>query len=182
MVERICIKVGQLILSQPVQIELQKLYREEISEFISKNNEKIVRRKSEKKMLNLCKNLLAKLYLWPLETSPSMKITSIFRYAVNLSIELIVFMALFIYVLQNLQDIDEATEPGFVCFAYLTSMFIYIWMISKKELISSSINHLEFCVNESNDFLQFRIWRFSQLESLISFDFSILLTFYFEFK
>lgn len=103
-------------------------------------------------MLKFCKILLAKLYLWPLSESSSMKTTSIFRYSVNLSIELIVFITSFVYVLQNLQDIDEATEPGFVCFAYLTSMFIYVWMISKKQLISSSIDHLEFCVNESNDF------------------------------
>lgn len=100
-------------------------------------------------MLNLCKNLLDKLYLWPLETSSSMKTTSIFRYAVNLSIEMIVFITSFIYVLKNLQDIDEATEPGFACFAFLTSMFIYVWMISKKKLISSSIDQLESCVDKS---------------------------------
>lgn len=103
-------------------------------------------------MLKLCKILLAKLYLWPLSTSSSMKTTSIFRYSVNLSIELIVFITSFVYVLKNLQDIDEATEPGFACFAILTSMFIYVWMISQKQLISSSIDHLEFCINESNDF------------------------------
>ncbi|XP_055319545.1 uncharacterized protein LOC129577107 [Sitodiplosis mosellana] len=103
-------------------------------------------------MLKLCKVLLEELCLWPLATSPSMNKRSIFRYAVNLSIETTVLTTTLIYVLQNLQNIDEATEPGFACFAYATSMFIYVWMISKKHLISSSIDHLECCVNERTKF------------------------------
>lgn len=100
-------------------------------------------------MLKLCKILLAKLHLWPLDVSPSMQTISISHYTLNLLIEFTVFTASLIYVLQNLQDIDEATEPGFACFAFLTSMFIYVWLISKKHLIGLAVEHLESCISKS---------------------------------
>ena len=100
-------------------------------------------------MLRMCKILLKKLYLWPLPQSASMKGLSIVRYAVNLSIEMTVLVTTLIYVLHNLDNVEEATEPGFACFAIGTSMFIYVWMISKKHAISSTIDELEAVVNKS---------------------------------
>lgn len=100
-------------------------------------------------MLQMCKILLKKLYLWPLAQSASMKVLSVVRYAVNLSIEMTVLVTTFIYVLQNLDNVEEATEPGFACFAIGTSMFIYVWMISKIQSISLVIDELEAFVNES---------------------------------
>lgn len=65
-------------------------------------------------MLELCKFLLEKLCLWPLASS--MRPISYLRFVIILSIESTVLAGSFVYVLQNLDDIDEATEPGFVCF------------------------------------------------------------------
>lgn len=100
-------------------------------------------------MLILCKIWLGKLHLWPLEVSPIDHVMSTVRYSVYLSIEMTTLIGSFLYVLSNLGDIDEATEPGFVCFAFGTTVFIYVWLVSKKHLIESAIDKLELCVNAS---------------------------------
>lgn len=100
-------------------------------------------------MLNLCKLLLRVLRLWPLETSTTSHVTSYLRYSVKLLIEGTVLVGSFLYVLTNLDDVDEATEPGFVCFAFGTTLFIYVWLISKKRSIETTIELLESNVNES---------------------------------
>lgn len=97
-------------------------------------------------MLNSCKTLLRVLCLWPTTVPPS---TSLFRYSVNLSIELVTFIGSFLYVLQNSDDIEEATDSGFVCFAFSTTTFIYIWLISKRYRIECSMSQLESYVIES---------------------------------
>lgn len=100
-------------------------------------------------MLDLCKYLLAKLRLWPLATSPSIGKKSILCYILLLFIEAILLIGTFKYALQHLDDIDEATEPAFAGFAFATSMFIFIWMISMKSSINYVIGELEMEVNES---------------------------------
>lgn len=81
--------------------------------------------------------------------STSVRATSNFRHILFLSVEMTVGIGSFIYVIQNIENIDEATEPGFVCFAYSTSMFIYVWLISKKRSISLAIDKMETRVHES---------------------------------
>lgn len=100
-------------------------------------------------MLNLCKLLLRVLRLWPLEISTTSRVTSYLRYSVKLMIEGSVLIGSFLYVLNNLDDVDEATEPGFVCFAFGTTVFIYVWLISKKRSIETAIEFLESNVNDS---------------------------------
>lgn len=101
------------------------------------------------KMLDLCKILLEKLCLWPLETTTSMHVTAIFCYFYKLFTEAILLVGTFKYAFQYIDDIYEATEPAFAGFAFATSMFIYIWMISKKKPINKTIGQLEIYVNES---------------------------------
>lgn len=101
-------------------------------------------------MLNLCKLLLRVLRVWPLETSPTSHVISYLRYFVKLLIEVSWLIGSFLYVLNNLDDVDEATEPGFVCFALGTTIFIYVWLISKKRSIETVIEIIESNVNESN--------------------------------
>lgn len=103
-------------------------------------------------MFDLSKLLLKKLCLWPFPTSSFIQITSVLRFFLNLFIESVLLIGTFKYALEHLDDIDEATEPAFASFAFATSMFIYIWMISKRRSISSTIDQLEFYVNESKTF------------------------------
>lgn len=98
-------------------------------------------------MLDLCKILLTKLRLWPLATS--MQTLSILRFIVFLSILAVLIIGTLQYALQHMDDIDEATEPAFASFAFSTSMFIYIWMLSQRHKISSAIEQLEICVEKS---------------------------------
>lgn len=103
-------------------------------------------------MLELSKLLLKKLRLWPLAASSFIQITTMLQFLVNLIIESVLLIGTFKYALEHLQDFDEATEPAFASFAFATSMFIYIWMISKRRSISFAIDQLEFYVNESKNF------------------------------
>lgn len=103
-------------------------------------------------MFDLSKLLLNKLCLWPLPTSSFVQTTSVLRYILNIFIESVLLIGTFKYALEHLDDIDEATEPAFASFAFATSMFIYIWMISKRRSISTTIDQLEFYVNESKSF------------------------------
>lgn len=100
-------------------------------------------------MLDLCKFLLEKLRLWPLTTSPSIQKKSILCYILLLFIEAILLIGTFKYAFQHLSNIDEATEPAFAGFAFATSMFIFIWMISKRKSINFVIGELETEANES---------------------------------
>lgn len=125
-------------------------------------------------MFELVKLLLNKLCLWPLNTSTFRQSTFMLRCFVNLFIESVLLVGTFKYAFEHIEDIDEATEPAFAGFgnniiifisslniikylyfviyqAFVTSMFIYIWMISKRHSISSTIDQLEFYVNESKN-------------------------------
>lgn len=102
-------------------------------------------------MFELSKLLLKRLRLWPLATSSVVETTSVLLYFVNLIIELMLLIGSFVYAVQHIQDVDEATETAFVSFAFATTMFIYIWMISKRSAISFSMERLEFYVNESKN-------------------------------
>lgn len=98
-------------------------------------------------MLNLCKTLLGELRLRPTSVSPT---TAMLHYSVRLLIEIITITGSFIHLLRIMDHIDEAIESGFVCFAFITTIFIYTWMIVKKYKIEQSIDDLECYVNESN--------------------------------
>lgn len=101
-------------------------------------------------MLVLCKYLLNFLRLWPLAESRSDYVVSISRYTVIFFLEITLLIGSFLYVLSHLNDIDEATDPGFACFAFLTTIFIYVWLISKKRLIKTVMETLESSANQSN--------------------------------
>lgn len=101
-------------------------------------------------MLVFCKYLLNFLRLWPLAESRSDYVVSISRYTMVFSLLITVLIGSFLYVLSHLDDIDEATDPGFTCFAFLTSTFMYVWLISKKCLIKTVMETLESSVNDSN--------------------------------
>lgn len=100
-------------------------------------------------MLYLVKILLKVLCVLPLPTSSGVQLKYTLRYIVKLTIEAMVLTGSFIYVLNHLDDIHEATEPGFVCVAIATTMFIYIWMICHRQSIKSVIDRLDLCVKES---------------------------------
>lgn len=108
-------------------------------------------------MLELCKLLLKKLRLWPLSITST---TSNLCHISNLIIEAILLIGTFKYAFQHLDDINEATEPAFAGFAFATSMFIYIWMISKKKSINFAIEQLETEVNGSKTTLFYFIFHF----------------------
>lgn len=99
-------------------------------------------------MLVLCKTLLNVLCLWPTTVPPAI---SSLRYFVKLSIELITLSGSYLYVLEILHDIDAATEPGFVCFAFATTIFIYTWLILRKRSIEHSLELLESYIDESKN-------------------------------
>lgn len=101
-------------------------------------------------MLVLCKYLLSFLRLWPLTGSRYDYVVSISRYTMIFSLLITLLIGSFLYVLSHLDDIDEATDPGFTCFAFLTTTFMYVWLISKKRLIKTVMETLESSVNESN--------------------------------
>lgn len=105
-------------------------------------------------MLELCKLLLRKLYLLPLATSTLKQVISVLHYVLNLTIEAVLLVGTLKYALQHIEDIDDATEPAFASFAFATSMFVYIWMISKRRTICLAIDHLEKYVNESKNVLR----------------------------
>lgn len=91
-------------------------------------------------------------------TTASMHASAIACYFVKLFTETILLVGTFKYAFQYIDDIYEATEPAFAGFAFATSMFIYIWMISKKTSINASIKQLEFYVNESKSMLLFDVY------------------------
>lgn len=100
-------------------------------------------------MLDLSKKLLIILSLVPLTKSPAKNAISMLRYFVKLLVEAVTATGSFLYLLENLSDINESTEAGYVCFAIGTSFFIYSWMISKRHYIQIAFNDLESYVNES---------------------------------
>lgn len=132
-------------------------------------------------MLVLCKYLLNFLRLWPLAESRSDYMVSISRYTMIFSLEITLWIGSFLYVLSHLDDIDEATDPGFTCFAFLTTIFIYVWLISKKRLIRTVMETLESSANESNTSILQILWLIYQQYSLFSFNISkIFCIFYFK--
>lgn len=98
-------------------------------------------------MLDLCKKLLSILFLWPVPKSSAKSLLNFFFICFA---EIVTLIGSYLYVVQIMDNIDEATEPGFVCFAYSTTIFIYLWLNLKKHKIEQSINQLESHVNESN--------------------------------
>lgn len=118
--------------------------------------------KSAMEILGFCKTYLKLLSLWSIPgwawlTSPI--ITKI-RYSIILLFGVTLLVGSFRFAVLHLDDVNEATEPGFVCFAFITSLFAYCWMINKKSLITRAINLVESTVDKSNFvFLLKTLWK-----------------------
>lgn len=97
-------------------------------------------------VLSLTKTLLKALNLWPYKSSFLSKI----RHVATISFCVLLLIGSFGYFVINLDDINEATDPGFVTCAYITSIFTYCWMISKKSMIRDAICELETIVKQRN--------------------------------
>lgn len=106
----------------------------------------------EMDLLRFSKTLLKVLNLWSAEDYPAVTpITSKIRYILTVTFPTMLLIGSFRYTLQQIDNIDEATEPGFVCCAYITSISTYCWLIHKKRLIKSAIKELEAIVYERKD-------------------------------
>lgn len=99
------------------------------------------------KILTFSKFLLNLLSLWPMVDNVTPLI--IIRYIFTITAEIIILFALFLFVIQHLDDINTAIETGFACFAFATTIFIYFWMIKSKPRINSVLTKIETIIEQS---------------------------------